>query len=80
MDAPIYQIQPLVKGFLFSEAAEGRKGVIFSLAREMISLSVPMDLYLDTALPNDSAGQPRLRLAQQFRLVIDDSDARAALK
>ena len=79
-DAPIYQIQPLLKGFLFSEAAEGRKGVIFSLARQTVSLSVPMDLYLDTSLPNDSGGRPQFRLAQQFRLIIDDPDARAPLK
>jgi len=80
MDAPIYQIQPLLKGFLFSEAAEGKRGVLFSLARDMISLSVPVDLYLDTSLSNDSGGRSRFRLAQQFRLVVDDPDARTPLR
>jgi Encapsulating protein for peroxidase len=80
MDAPIYQIQPLLKGFLCSEAAEGRTGVIFSLARGTISLQVPVDLCLDSSLPPDGSGRPRFRLTQQFRLVIDDPGARTPLK
>ncbi len=80
MDAPIYQIQPLLadKGFLFSEAAGGKTGVIFSLARASISLQVPMDICVER-LTDDDRG-PRFRVAEQIRLVIDDPDVREALK
>ncbi len=80
-DAPIYQIQPLLasQGFLCSHQARARSGVIFSLARGTISLSVPMDTYVDTSIPNDDEGRPRFRLAEQLRLIIDDRDAVAAL-
>jgi len=82
VDAPIYQIQPLLanQGFLFSEAVPAKKGIILSLARNTISLSVPMDTYVDSSLPNDDAGRPRFAVAEQFRLVIDDPDARTDLK
>lgn len=82
MDAPIYQIQPLLanQGFLFSEAAPSKSGVIFSLARGTIRLSIPMDTYVDTSLPDDDEGRPRFRVAEQLRLVIDDPDARVPLK
>jgi hypothetical protein len=81
-DAPIYQIQPLLAsdGFLYSEAAPARTGVIFSLARNTISLAVPMDTFVDTSLPNDSEGRPRFAVAEQIRLVIDDPEARAELR
>jgi len=81
MDAPIYQIQPLLAkdGFLFSEAAEGKRGVIFSLARGTINLAVPMDTYVER-LTDDDKGQPRFRVAEQMRLVVDDPGAREALK
>jgi hypothetical protein len=81
MDAPIYQIQALLAkdGFLFSEAVAGRRGVIFSLARSTINLVVPMDTYVER-LTDDGNGQPRFRVAEQMRLVIDDPDARVALK
>ncbi len=81
LDAPINQIQPLLadSGFLFSEAASGKKGVIFSLARATINLAVPMDSYVER-LTDDDKGQPRFRVAEQVRLVIDDRGAREALK
>jgi hypothetical protein len=81
-DAPIYQIQPLLAsdGFLYSEAAPAKTGVIFSLARNTISLAVPMDTFVDTSVPNDSEGRPRFAVAEQICLVIDDPDARAELK
>jgi len=82
VDAPIYQITPLLRekdGFLFSEAAEGKRGVICSGSRGTINLAVPVDLHVEN-LPPDEKGQPQLRAAQQFRLVIDDRDAREALK
>jgi hypothetical protein len=82
LDAPIYQIQPLLaaQGFLFSETVPLKTGVIFSLSRNTISLSVPMDTFVDTSLPNDNEGRPRFAVAEQIRLVIDDPEARAELK
>jgi uncharacterized linocin/CFP29 family protein len=82
VDAPIYQIKPLLRakdGFLFSEAAEGKRGVICSGSRGTINLAVPVDAHVEN-LPPDDNGQPRLRVAQQFRLVVDDRAAREALK
>jgi hypothetical protein len=81
LDAPIYQIQPLLAadGFLFSEAAPAKTGVIFSLARNTISLAVPMDTFVDTSLPNDPEGRPRYAVGEQICLVIDDPEARAEL-
>jgi hypothetical protein len=80
LDAPINQIQSQLadNGFLSCEAASGKKGVIFSLARATINLAVPMDTYLER-LTDDDKG-PRFRVAQQFRLIIDDREAREALK
>jgi hypothetical protein len=82
LDAPIYQIQPLLaaNGFLFSEVAPAKTGVIFSLARNTISLAVPMDTFVDTSLPNDPEGRPRYAVAEQICLVIDDPEAKAELK
>lgn len=81
MSAPIYQIQPLLanNGFLSSGVIVERRGVIFSLARETISLAVPVDTYVDRSLPNDVDGRPRFRVAQQFRLIVDHQAARVAL-
>jgi uncharacterized linocin/CFP29 family protein len=81
LNAPIYQIQALLatNGFLSSNALAQRRGVIFSLARGTISLSVPVDLYVDTAVPNDFQGRQQFRVAQQFRLIIDDPNAAVSL-
>jgi uncharacterized linocin/CFP29 family protein len=82
LDAPIYQINALLanQGFLYSEATPPKTGVILSLARNTISLSVPMDTYIDTSLPNDADGRTMLAVAEQFRLVINDPEARAELR
>jgi len=82
LDAPVYQIQPLLaaNGFLYSEIVPLKTGVIFSLARNTISLAVPMDTFVDASLPNDSEGRPRFAVAEQIRLVIDDPEAIAELK
>ena len=82
LGAPVHQFQPLLasQGFLFSEAAPRKTGVIFSLARDTISFAVPMDTFVDTSLPNGEDGRPRFAVAEQMRLVIDDPDARAELK
>jgi uncharacterized linocin/CFP29 family protein len=81
LPAPIDEIHALLasNGFLYSNAIGGRKGVIFSLARGTIRLLVPIDTYVDTAIPNDDQGRQRFRVAQQFRLVIDDQNALVAL-
>jgi uncharacterized linocin/CFP29 family protein len=80
--APIDEIHALLanNGFLYSNAIGGRKGVIFSLARGTIRLLVPTDTYVDTAIPNDDQGRQRFRVAQQFRLIIDDQNALVALQ
>ncbi len=81
-DAPIYQILPLLAkdGFLYSDALREKKGVMFSLARGTISLSVPMDIWVDPSLSNDPEGRPRYKVGEQFRLVIDDIRARVDLE
>lgn len=81
LDAPINQIQPLLadSGFLCSEAASGRRGVIFSLARATINLAVPVDIYVER-LPDDGNGLPQFMVAEQIRLVIDDPGAKEPLK
>jgi uncharacterized linocin/CFP29 family protein len=81
LDAPIYQIQPLLapNGFLSSDVLVDRTGVIFSLSRGTISLAVPVDTYVDCSLPEDGEGRPRFRVAEQVRLIIDDEEARVAL-
>jgi uncharacterized linocin/CFP29 family protein len=82
VDAPVYQIQPLLanQGFLCSGEVPPKSGVILSLARNSISLSVPMDTYVDTSLPNDNQGRTKFAVAEQFRLVIDDPEARVQLE
>src|SRR5262249_31664941 len=81
VDAPYYQFAPLLRpnGFLYSEAAEGKRGVIFSLARGKLQLAVPMDIHVE-GTPDDEKGHPRLKVCQQSRLVVDDRDAKVALK
>jgi uncharacterized linocin/CFP29 family protein len=77
-DAPIYQILPLLAkdGFLYSDAlGPEKRGVMFSLARGTISLSVPMDIWVDSSLPNDGEGRPRYKVGEQFLLVIDNANA-----
>jgi hypothetical protein len=81
-DAPIYQIWPLLAkdGFLYSDALREKRGVMFSLTRGTISLSVPMDIWVDPSLSNDPEGRPRYKIGEQFRLVIDDPRARVDLE
>jgi Encapsulating protein for peroxidase len=76
-DLPIYQILPLLAkdGFLYSDALGGKSGVMFSLAQGTLSLSVPMDIWVDTSLPDDLEGRPQYKVGEQFRLVIDNTDA-----
>src|SRR5215813_4123056 len=53
-DEPIREIKARLRenGFLYSEAAEGKRGVVFSLARNAINLAVPMDAYVER-VPDD---------------------------
>ena len=81
--ALIHEIQALLpnNGFLSSSILRGNQGVIFSLARGTVRLSVPVDTYVDTSIPNDDQGRQRFRVAQQFRLILDDPyRARVALR
>ena len=94
LDAPVHEIRALLgqnscppkpatptcnERLLCCEAAEGRRGVIFSLARGTISLAVPMDTFVDHPT-YDEQRQPRFRVAEQFRLVVDDNRAKHSLK
>ena len=80
--ALIHEIQALLpnNGFLSSSILRGNQGVIFSLARGTVRLSVPVDTYVDASIPNDDQGRQRFRVAQQFRLILDDPYARVALR
>src|SRR5262249_58215755 len=80
-DEPISEIKARLRenGFLYSEAAEGKRAVVFSLARNAINLAVPMDAYVER-VPDDAEGKARFKVCQQFRLVVDDPAAREALK
>jgi uncharacterized linocin/CFP29 family protein len=80
-NAPIDQIKPLLApdGFLGSNTLPATTGVIFSLARGTVRLLVPVDTYVDITIPNDNQGRQRFRVAQQFRLMIDDANATLAL-
>jgi uncharacterized linocin/CFP29 family protein len=80
--ALIHEIQVLLpnNSFLSSSILGREKGVIFSLTRGTIRLSVPVDTYVDTSIPNDDQGRQQFRVAQQFRLIIDDECARVALR
>ena len=79
--ALIHEIQALLpnNGFLSSSILRGNQGVIFSLARGTVRLSVPVDTYVDTSIPNDDQGRQRFRVAQH--LMLDDPyRARVALR
>lgn len=68
LDAPIYQISPLLKenGFLPSPAAPGKTGVILNLGGGGIDLAVPYDVHLE--LDQEVGGNVILRVIEQFRL------------
>lgn len=79
LDAPIYEIRPLLKegGFLYSPAAPPRTGVIFSVGGRLIDIAVPVDAVVE--LTDEEQGKAFLRVVEQFRLRVNDPTAAVAL-
>jgi len=79
MDAPIYEIRPLLKegGFLYSPAAPERTGVVFSLGGHTIDMAVSVDAMVE--LTDEERGLAFLRVVEQFRLRVNDPSAAVAL-
>jgi hypothetical protein len=79
LDAPIYEIRPLLKegGFLYSQAAPEKTGVIFSLGGHTLDIAVPVDVMVE--LTDEEKGVALLRVVEQFRLRENDCTAVEAL-
>jgi uncharacterized linocin/CFP29 family protein len=79
LDAPIYEIRPLLKegGFLYSPAAPENTGVIFSQGGHTIDMAVPVDAMVE--LTDEERGVALLRVVEQFRLRLNDPTASVAL-
>jgi uncharacterized linocin/CFP29 family protein len=75
LDAPIYEILPLLKkgGFLYSPAAPEKTGVIFSLGGHTFNIAVPVDAMVE--LTDEEKGVAFLRVVEQFRLRDNDRTA-----
>ena len=79
MDAPIYEIRPLLRegGFQYSPAAPEGTGVIFSLGGSTVDLAVLVDMMAE--LTDEENGIVFLRTVEQFRQRINDPTAIVAL-
>jgi uncharacterized linocin/CFP29 family protein len=79
LDAPIYEIRPLLKdnGFLYSPAAREKTGVIFSLGGHTIDITVPVDATVE--FTDEQKGIAELRVVEQCRLRVNDPSAAVAL-
>lgn len=79
LDAPIYEIRPLLKksGFIYSPAAPPRTGVVFSLGGRTIDLAVPVDA--STELDQEEKGIAIFRVVEQIRLRVNDDTAVVSL-
>jgi len=79
LDAPIYEIRPLLRegGFLYSQAAPEKTGVIFSLGGHTLDIAVPVDVMVE--LTDEEKGVALLRVVEQFRLRENDRTAVEAL-
>jgi uncharacterized linocin/CFP29 family protein len=75
IDAPIYEIRPLLQedGFQYSPAAPQRTGVVFSLGGHTLDMAVPVDAMAE--LDDEERGAARLRVVEQFRLRVNDPTA-----
>jgi uncharacterized linocin/CFP29 family protein len=75
LDAPIYEIQPLLreKGFVSSPASRPRTGAIFSLGGASIDLAVAYDAHVE--YDHEERGQAILRVVEQVCLRINDPDS-----
>lgn len=72
LDAPIYQIQPLLRqgGFVSSPASRSRTGIIFSLGGSAVDLAVAYDAHVE--YDHEERGQAILRVAEQVCLRVND--------
>jgi uncharacterized linocin/CFP29 family protein len=80
MDAPIYEIRPLLlkdNGFLYSAAAPAKSGVIFSLGGQTIDVNVSVDA--TAAVAEETRGFAILHVVEQLRLRLNDPTARVNL-
>ena len=78
-DAQIYEIRPLLveNGFLYSQAAPGRTGVIFSTSGDSLKISLPVDLKVEFV---EERKDVTLQVVEQMRLLIDVPEAVVPLK
>jgi len=79
MDAPIYEIRPLLVdgGFRHSQVLTGRTGVILSLNGDGVKISVPVDTSVEFV---EEKKDVFLQVVEQIRLVVDVAEAVAALR
>lgn len=85
-DAQIYEIRPLLVekgtvypdgGFLYSQAAAAKTGVVLSLSGDGIKISIPVDTRVE---PVKEEKDMTLQVIEQIRLLIDVPEAVVALK
>jgi len=78
-DAQKYAIEPLLMegGFLYSQAAPEKTGVLLSLSGDSVKLAVPMDTCIEFV---EEKKDVFLQAVEQFRLLIDVPEAVVALK
>jgi uncharacterized linocin/CFP29 family protein len=78
-DAQIYEIRPLLmeEGFLYSQAAPEKTGVLLSLSGDSVKLAVPVDTCMEFVEEKKDAF---LQVVEQIRLLIDVPDAVVPLK
>lgn len=79
LDAPIYEIRPLLRegGFLYSHAVPKGSGIIFSLGGNTIDMAVPVDITVEPSV--EEKGTATLRVVEQFRLRVNDRSSAVAL-
>ena len=79
LDAPIYEIRPLLKksGFMYSPAAPPKTGVVLSLGGRTIDLAVPVDARAEEE--EKGRGVTILRVVEQLRLRVNDETAVVSL-
>jgi uncharacterized linocin/CFP29 family protein len=77
LDAPIYEIRPLVDCFLYSPAAPEKTGVMWSSGGHTLDIAVPVDVMVE--FTDEEKGVALLRTVEQFALRINDGTAIEAL-
>jgi uncharacterized linocin/CFP29 family protein len=78
-DAQIYEIRPLLVegGFLYSQAAPEKTGVLLSLSGDSVKLAVPVDTCMEFV---EEKKDVFLQVVEQIRLLIDVTEAVVPLK